>query len=116
MPMILRRSDQKPSPGGTVLFEGGEHGAPVSLFLIDTAKGEGPGLHRHPYPEMWVIHEGAARFVVGDDEHIAEPGDVVLVEAGIWHGFKSVGDVRLKATCIHANGCVVQEFTADLQD
>ncbi len=112
MPMILRRAEQKPSPGGTVLFEGGAHAMPVSLFLLDTAKGAGPDLHRHPYPEMWVIHEGEARFMVGDDEIVAGPGDIVLVEAGMWHGFKSSGDVRLKATCIHANGEVVQENKA----
>ncbi|MHB2265479.1 cupin domain-containing protein [Aliihoeflea sp. PC F10.4] len=113
MPMILKRGDQERSPGGTVLFEGEDHSAPVALFLLDTERGAGPELHRHPYAELWVIHEGTARFVVDDEEIIAEEGDVVLVEAGIWHGFKSVGDVRLKATCIHSNGRVVQEFKAD---
>lgn len=114
MPMILRRQDQLRSPGGTVLFEGEGHGAPLSLFLLDTEEGAGPDLHRHPYAEMWVIHEGTARFTVAGDEIIADPGDVVVVEPGIWHGFKSIGDVRLKATCIHANGRVVQEFKADI--
>lgn len=115
MPMILRSSDQERSAGGTALFEGGEHGVPISLFLLDTQKGAGPDLHRHPYPETWVIHEGTARFLVDDEEVVAEAGDVVLVEAGIWHGFKSVGDVRLKATCIHSSGSVVQEFREEVQ-
>lgn len=115
MPMILRRNDQERSVGGTVLFEGETYGAPVALFLLDTEQGAGPDLHRHPYPELWVIHEGTARFLVDDEEIIAGPGDVVLVEAGIWHGFKSTGDVRLKATCIHSNGRVVQEFKKDLE-
>ncbi|MCO6392037.1 cupin domain-containing protein [Aliihoeflea aestuarii] len=115
MPIILKRNDQERSPGGTALFEGGEHGAPISLFLLDTESGKGPDLHRHPYPELWVIHEGTARFLVDEEEIIAEPGDVVMVEAGIWHGFKSSGNVRLKATCIHSNGRIVQEFKADIE-
>lgn len=40
----------------------------------------------------------------------AGAGDILVVEAGIPHGFKNVGDGRLDVVCIHASDQVIQEW------
>src|SRR5438552_9445037 len=57
---------------GSWLFEGIDHGGVgLSFFLIDSLPGAGPDLHAHPYMEVFVVHEGEATFVVGDQSLVA---------------------------------------------
>ena len=30
--------------------------------IVDNEPGEGPGLHRHPYSETWIVRSGQVRF------------------------------------------------------
>ncbi len=90
-------------PGGGTSFdtEGAEHGAEVSIILVDTPPGRGPRLHRHPYGETWVVAAGRARFTSGGDELEATTGDIVYVDAGTPHKFVNIGEDTLRMTCIH---------------
>jgi quercetin dioxygenase-like cupin family protein len=45
-------------------FVGGEHGAGLTLILVDAPPGHGPALHRHPYEEIFVVHSGSGTFFV----------------------------------------------------
>ena len=83
------------------LFRGGEHGAGVCLFVSDFPPGQGPRLHRHPYEEVFVVHEGRARFAAGEEELEAEAGRVVVVPAGTPHRFVNAGEGRLRVTAVH---------------
>jgi mannose-6-phosphate isomerase-like protein (cupin superfamily) len=89
--------------GGTRDFEleGAEIGSPSTLILTDMAKNRGPRLHRHPYPEVWVILAGAARFTAGDEIIDAGPGDIVHVEADTPHKFVVTSEEPAKMVCIH---------------
>lgn len=107
---VIPRAEQKPSPNRTILFEGGQYGTPVSLFLMDAAPGQGPALHVHPYPETWLIHSGEAEFTVGAQTLIGRAGDIIVVDAGTPHRFVNSGDIRLEMTCIHASDHVIQEW------
>lgn len=40
----------------------------------------------------------------------AAPGDILVVEAGVPHGFKNVGDDRLEMFCIHPSDRIIQEW------
>ena len=43
-------------PGSTARrFEGHDYGANVSFFLSEMPPGKGPGLHTHPYAEVFVV-------------------------------------------------------------
>jgi mannose-6-phosphate isomerase-like protein (cupin superfamily) len=88
--------------GGPVGFEieGTEIGADTTLILTDMAAGKGPRLHKHPYPEVWVIHSGAARFTAGTETIDAGPGDIVHVEPEMPHKFV-VTEGPAKMVCIH---------------
>jgi mannose-6-phosphate isomerase-like protein (cupin superfamily) len=82
----------------------------VSFFVINYLQpGLGPGLHRHPYPEVFVTLEGDALFTVGDEEFTLHAGQIAIAPANTPHKFVSTGDVPLRQVDIHASGTMVQE-------
>ncbi|MET0736167.1 MAG: cupin domain-containing protein [Microbacterium sp.] len=99
-------------PGGsrTMKFEGADHGSEISFFYVDNEPGQGPGLHRHPYSETWMVVEGEATIRIGDDELVAHEGDTAVVGPMVWHGFTNTGTGRLRIMCIHASPRIIQEF------
>jgi mannose-6-phosphate isomerase-like protein (cupin superfamily) len=81
---------------------GADHGGvDVALIFVDAPPGRGPSLHRHDYAEVLIIQEGHARVVAGDEERDVGPGDVVIVPAGVPHGFTNTGDGPLRQIDIH---------------
>jgi mannose-6-phosphate isomerase-like protein (cupin superfamily) len=95
---------------GSPNFEGREHGAGLSIIFVDFEPGSGPRLHRHEYEEVFVVHEGAATFTVGEAQVEAGPGDVAVVPAGMPHGFVNSGKKRLRMTAIHHSPEFVTEW------
>ena len=89
------------------LFEGG-HDVGVSIFVTQYERGQGPSLHLHPYPEVFVIQTGTAAFRVGDEELTVAAGHVVVVAAQTPHGFTCAGDDTLRVVSVHPNGVVEQ--------
>lgn len=83
------------------LFRGGEHEAGVCVFVVDFAPGDGPRLHRHPYEEVFVVHQGQATFTAGGETLEAGIGQVVVVPAGVPHRFVNGGQEHLRLTSIH---------------
>ena len=81
MHTVIRAGELKPSPGGTVTFEGHPYGSGVSFFLVNNQPGEGPDLHKHPYPETWIVRSGKARITADGEEIEAGPGDIAVVGA-----------------------------------
>ena len=90
-----------PDSGNSYLFDGSAYGSAVSFFLLHTRPGEGPGLHRHPYPETFIVQEGQATFTVGDDTIEAEAGDIVVAPADTPHAFVNSGSDVLRSVNIH---------------
>jgi mannose-6-phosphate isomerase-like protein (cupin superfamily) len=85
-------------------FEGYDHGGvPVSLIVVDAAPGRGPDLHRHDYAEVFVVHDGEATFIAGDEERTVRAGEIVVVPAGVPHRFFNSGDGPLRQVDIHLN-------------
>jgi mannose-6-phosphate isomerase-like protein (cupin superfamily) len=105
----IRAGEIERNPRGTLTFEGEPFGSGVSFFLINNQPGEGPDLHRHPYPETWILRGGKARFTAGGEELDAGPGDIMVVGANTPHKFKNAGDERLDMICIHASPRFIQE-------
>jgi mannose-6-phosphate isomerase-like protein (cupin superfamily) len=109
MVRVVRSGELRPSPGGTVTFEGEPYGSGVSFFLVHNAPGMGPDLHRHPYAETWIVRSGTARFTADGEELEAGPGDIVVVGPETPHKFKNTGAERLDIVCIHASPRMIQE-------
>lgn len=91
-------------------FVGAEHGeVPFSIILVHCAPGIGPPLHRHPYPEVFVVESGQGTFQLGDDKIVAVGGEIVIGPANVPHGFTNTGSDELRLTAIHG----ASEFTTD---
>jgi quercetin dioxygenase-like cupin family protein len=96
------------SPTAT-LFEGGDDVA-VSIFVTEYERGQGVGLHVHPYPEAFVVMTGTATFAVGDDRLEVPQGNFVVVPPETPHGFEGAGDDTLRVVSVHPSPAVEQTF------
>jgi mannose-6-phosphate isomerase-like protein (cupin superfamily) len=106
MATVLPFVELRYSPTAT-LFEGGALG--VSIFVTNyDERGQGPQLHMHPYPEIFVVHAGTAKFTVGNEELIVEAGHIVIGPANTPHAFESAGDDTLRVVSVHTSGKLEQ--------
>src|SRR5215218_4712932 len=107
MATVIPIADLRRSPTAA-LFEGREQ-APVSIFVTEyPQRGQGPDLHLHPYPEVFVVQTGTARFTAGDEEIVVQAGHIVVVPADTPHGFKGDGDETLRVVSVHPSPAVQQ--------
>ena len=61
-----------------------------------------PSLHRHPYPEVFVLESGTATTPLGDGELVVHGGEIVVAPANMPHGFTNTGADELRLTSIHS--------------
>ena len=106
---VIRSGEIPTSPGGTLRFEGEAYGSEISFFWVNNVPGAGPGLHKHPYSETWIIRSGKALMTAGELELEAGPGDIFVVTAETPHKFKNIGTERLEIFCVHASPRFIQE-------
>ncbi len=99
MATVIALTDLVYSP--TAMLYEGQDAAPVSIFITAYARGQGPDLHRHPYPEVFVVQEGIAEFTAGDERLTVTGGHVVVVPADTPHGFKGAGADVLRVVSVH---------------
>src|SRR3954462_6085036 len=100
-------------PGSVIsrTFLGRDHGGvPGSFFIQASPRGHGPGPHRHPYAEVFVLHEGSGSFLAGEETIEASGGSVIVVPPGEVHGFTGSSDGPLRMTCIHTNDEMIREW------
>jgi quercetin dioxygenase-like cupin family protein len=97
----VRRSER------AALFQGRDH-APVSIFVLTYQRDQGPDLHLHPYPEVFVVQEGTALFTAGDERLTVTGGHIVVVPPDTPHGFKGAGDDTLRVVSVHPSPSVIQ--------
>jgi quercetin dioxygenase-like cupin family protein len=89
------------------LFQGRDE-IPVSMFVTQYQRGQGPDLHLHPYAEAFVVQEGTAVFTAGDEELTVPAGNIVVVPPETPHGFKNPNDELLRVVSVHPNPVVEQ--------
>ena len=90
------------------LFQGGDE-LGVSIFVTNyEERGRGPELHKHPYPEIFVVHAGTAKFTVGDEQLIVPAGNFVIAPAETPHAFECAGNDTLRVVSVHTSGTLQQ--------
>jgi mannose-6-phosphate isomerase-like protein (cupin superfamily) len=95
--------------GVASLFEGDRHGGVALSFFVTTWPPRGgPGLHTHPYPEVFLVQDGRAAFTVGDDELEVGGGHVLVVPAEAPHRFHNSGARPLRLISVHPCGHIEQ--------
>lgn len=90
------------------LFEGRDD-VPVSIFVTAYERGQGPALHLHPYPEVFVVQAGTAAFTVGGEQIVVAEGHITVVPAQTPHRFTCAGDDTLRVVSVHPSGTVQQK-------
>jgi quercetin dioxygenase-like cupin family protein len=113
MPTVIPLADLSSSPTAWRFDGGPRAGVEVSFFVVHTPPGKGPGLHVHPYPEIFIVEEGEPTFTVGDEKLVVPAGNVLVVPAETPHGFKNWTDSDLRIVSIHPNPEVVQTWLED---
>jgi quercetin dioxygenase-like cupin family protein len=67
-------------------------GENATLAFTTLDPGHTPNPHSHPHEQIVYILSGRARFVVGDEEAIVGPGEMLVVPPGVHHWAETVGD------------------------
>jgi len=100
-----------PSSGTAHELEGYLHGdVAVSIIVVDAPPGSGPSLHKHPYEEIFIVQEGRATFVLGDEELEVSAGQIVIGPADVPHRWVNSGTERLRQVDIHASPRFITEW------
>jgi quercetin dioxygenase-like cupin family protein len=106
MPTVIPIEGLRRSPTAA-LFEGRDQ-IDVSIFVTEYQRDQGPDLHVHPYPEVFVVEQGTGRFTAGDEQVEVAGGNIVIVPAETPHGFKCAGDDTLRVVSVHPSPTVQQ--------
>ena len=111
--LILNRDDL-PRDANTFEFEGIQyHNSEVSFIWVEMAPGGAVRLHKHPYAEIFIIHEGVATFTVGSEPLQAHAGQIIIVPANTPHKFMNTGEQSLGQIDIHVSMQFVTEWLED---
>jgi len=62
------------------------HGDTLMICRLTLAPGTVTQAHEHVHEQMTMVEKGRVRFVLGADEKVFGPGDVLLFPTGFWHG------------------------------
>jgi quercetin dioxygenase-like cupin family protein len=98
----VRHRDALPEHHGGRVFSGAEHGAAVTVVLIDAAPGAGEDWHSHPAAEVVAVQDGEATFYLGElQRRVVRAGEVVRIPAGVAHRYVNTGDRPFRAVAAH---------------
>jgi quercetin dioxygenase-like cupin family protein len=62
------------------------HGERLMICRLTIAAGTTVPAHRHPHEQITIVEKGRVRYVLGAEEKVFGPGDVVLLPGDFWHG------------------------------
>lgn len=111
MDYLILNQHELSTAGGAREWEGYHfNDTAVSLILVDLPPGGGPRLHRHPYPEIFIVHEGQAIYTVGSTTVEVQAGQIVIVQPDVPHKFINSGQAKLRQSDIHLSKQFVTEW------
>lgn len=67
-------------------------GEGATLAWSTLEPGHTPRPHSHVFEQIVYLVSGRARFVVGDEEVVLEPGDMLVVPPNVEHWAQTLGD------------------------
>lgn len=109
---VIERAEWSEDPAGWKgEIQGELRGSGISLiFNYQQEAGGGPRLHRHPYPETFIIRSGVATFTVAGESIQVKAGQIVVVPAHTPHKFTNAGPAPLESIDIHESGRFITEW------
>lgn len=112
--MAIDIESLRPKNGGAAFFQGGDHGANTSFFVVTSAPGKGADKHRHPYEEIFVILEGQIEVIVDGELELVSGGSIRVIPPLAWHEFKNRGERPCLMVNIHNSAQLIQEDWAEI--
>jgi quercetin dioxygenase-like cupin family protein len=105
---VIRHVDEFRVTPVVTLFEGRDDGVETSIYVTTFEPGEGPRLHHHPYPEVFLVEEGHALFHADGRRYEVDAGHFVVVPAQTPHRYENAGLGTLRVMSVHPNGVTIQ--------
>ncbi len=112
--MTIAIESLRPAGGGAALFQGFEHGAQTSFFVVTSRPGRGAPKHRHPYEEIFVVLEGEIEVIVDGQREMITGGTIRIIPPGAWHEFTNRSDHPCLMVNIHSSPRLIQKNWSDL--
>ena len=109
MKIIDMKSIKSPN-GESATFHGFEYGANVSFFVVNFSQGKGPGKHRHPYEETFIILDGQIEAIVDGKTQIIGNDTIIIIPADTWHEFKNRSEKTAHMVNIHPVPKMITEW------
>jgi mannose-6-phosphate isomerase-like protein (cupin superfamily) len=107
---VLKRDDL-PRDGNTYEFEGAQYDdTDVSFIWVEMPPGDTVRLHQHRYKEIFIVQDGSATFTVDSTVLEVKVGDIVIVPAGVPHGFTNSGTTMLRQIDIHCTKVISTQW------
>ena len=107
----MKTIDRLKPPGGEVAtFQGIEHGADVSFFLVQFSPGQGTKKHRHPDEETFIMLDGEIEAIVDGETQKIDSGKIAIIPAGTWHEFKNRSEKPVVIVNIHPVSKMLMEW------
>ncbi len=106
MARVIPVDDVRYTPAVAVLECGDD--APISFYVTEFERGDGPPLHVHPYPEVFLVERNTAVFTAGDEQLTVAAGHYVLVPANTPHRYVGASDEPVRVVSVQPSGTVVQ--------
>lgn len=106
-----RRYEDYESPNGeAAIFQGFEHGANVSFFVVNFSPGKGPKKHRHPYGEIFIILDREIEAIVDGETQVFGSDTIAIIPAGTRHEFKNRSEKTARLVNIHPVAKMITEW------
>jgi transcriptional regulator with XRE-family HTH domain len=107
-PRLVRASERPmrevPFADGELSQVDGGIARDVAIFEVDMPAGARTGFHQHPGDEHHVVLAGRVRFLQGETEVEAGPGDYVLLDGTLPHDAQVVGDDPARLLIVYPRG------------
>jgi len=107
---IIPINSIKPPAGEVAIFQGIEYGANVSFFVVQFSPGNGPGKHRHPYEEIFIVLDGEIAVIIDGEMQMIKSGTIVIIPAGSWHEFKNRSEKVILLVNLHPVPKMITEW------
>ena len=107
---IIDMNNLKSSSREVETFQGIEHGANLSFFVVHFLPGHGPKKHRHPYEETFIILDGEIEAIVAGQSERIGCDKIAIIPANTWHEFKNCSDRLLRMVNLHPVSKMITEW------
>jgi quercetin dioxygenase-like cupin family protein len=105
---VIEIDSLRPDPDHAAQFQGFQHGAGSSFYVVTSAPGGGVQKHRHPYDEIFVILKGNVEVIIDGEKKTLDSG-IIVIPPNTWHEFKNRSDYNSLMVTIHSSPKMTQE-------